>query len=144
MFQSVRSFAAAACAVVALALGVASAPSVHAKGGVGGGAKAGALLAPITGPAIGGLVPKGFARYRNVNGIQDFIVEAAPVNLPDGTILAVWLNTNPVPVTTMTVTLGTARSPLLASNLGNVVPVINRGDVVKVTNGGNVIMTGHF
>jgi hypothetical protein len=144
MFQSVRRLAAAACAVAVLALGVASAPSVQAKGGVPAQPQAGQLFAPLTGPAIGGLVPFGHARYRTANGVRDFIVAAHPVNLPDGTILTVWLNTDPVPVTTMTVLQGVARSPLLATDLGSTVPFIVPGDVVTVTNGATVVMSGHF
>jgi hypothetical protein len=143
MFRSVRRIAAAACAVAALALGMASAPSVQAKGGVPPVAPAGQLFAPLTGPAIGGLVPFGHARYRTANGVRDFIVAAHPVNLPDGTLLPVLLNGTQI--TTMTVVGGVARSPLLATDLGSTVPFIVPGDVVTVTNvAGAVVMTGHF
>jgi hypothetical protein len=136
--------AAVAYAVAVLALGLASAPSVQAKGGVPNQPKPGQMFAALRGPAIGGLVPRGNARFRNLNGVQDFVVEASPVNLPDGTMLPVLLNGTRI--TTMTVLLGVARSPLLATDLGDTVPAIQVGDVVTVTNlaGTAIIMSGHF
>jgi hypothetical protein len=146
MFQSVRGIAIAALAVAALAVGVTSAPSVQAAGGVPAPAKApkpGILFAPLTGPAIGLLVPFGHARYRTLGVVRDFIASAAPVNLPDGTVLNLSLNGSPL--TTMTVLLGVARSPLLATDLGMAVPFILRGDQVTVTDAaGAIVLSGTF
>jgi hypothetical protein len=126
----VRGIAIAALAVAALAVGVTSAPSVQAKGGVPAQPKPGIVFARLTGPAIGLLV-------------RDFIASAAPVNLPDGTVLNLWLNGSPL--TTMTVLLGVARSPLLATDLGDAVPFILPGDQVTVTDAtGAVVLSGAF
>jgi hypothetical protein len=139
----VRGIAIAALAVAALAVGVTSAPSVQAKGGVPAQPKPGIVFARLTGPAIGLVVPRGNARYRTLGVVRDFIASAAPVNLPDGTVLNLWLNGSPL--TTMTVLLGVARSPLLATDLGMAVPFILRGDQVTVTDAaGAIVLSGTF
>ncbi len=109
-----------------------------------GGGKPGGVRREInlSGDDINGVTPKGEAEFR-VRGQQTkFKVEVEHVNLPDGTVLTVKVNDNPVG--TLTLNLGTGELQL-NSNDGDTVPAIQTGDQVTVTDSsGTVLLSGQF
>ncbi|MCS6875163.1 MAG: CHRD domain-containing protein [Pyrinomonadaceae bacterium] len=97
------------------------------------------LVANLTGPAIGNVTPKGFARYNNSGGNRYFSVEVSNVNLPSGTKLSVILgNTN-----IGQITLSPMRNGRLLIQ-GSSAPTVNAGDSILITNASSTILSGTF
>lgn len=100
------------------------------------------LRTRLTGPAIAGVTPHGVAKYRERGAKRKFATEVQDVNLPDGTVLHVRVNSTEVG----TLTLSLQRGQLeLRTRDGDTVPVIVKGDVVTVVDAGNItIVSGTF
>jgi hypothetical protein len=105
------------------------------------------LIAPLSGAAIGGVVPTGKADFSSFQGGTSLVIGASNINLPDGTMLNVALDG--VTVGSMVVFSGTARQlPFTA-------PQIHAGEVITITEGasgggvivlapGSIILRGTF
>ena len=99
------------------------------------------LRTDLAGAAINGITPKGRAEFRERTNRQ-LNVQVEGVNLPDGTLLNVLINGNPVGQ----ITLATLRGSLqLNTNDNQMVPAITQGASVVVTDsGGATIVAGVF
>src|SRR5215213_6339833 len=101
------------------------------------------IQASLTGPAIGGVTPGGFAEHRtDDSGRRRLDVQASSVNLPQGTVLNVVLN-NAV-VGQMTVNQFSGAFLSLDSNNGQNVPPASNGNTVAVMNGTTTVVSGVF
>jgi hypothetical protein len=102
------------------------------------------LRTKLTGPAIGGEVPHGVAKFRErANGNRRFSTEVEDVNLPAGTVLHVFVNSTELG----TITLSALQKGELEVKTrdGGVVPPMAKGDVVTVKDSGNItILSGTF
>src|SRR5918997_5954276 len=63
-----------------------------------GATPGGEVDAPLSGPAINGVTPEGRARYELEFGRREFEVEVRDVNLPQGTVLSVFVNATQVAI----------------------------------------------
>jgi hypothetical protein len=101
------------------------------------------IQASLTGPAIDGVTPGGFAEHRtDDSGRRRLDVQASSVNLPAGTILTVTLN-NAI-VGQMTVNQFSGASLNLDTNNGQNVPPAANGQTVAVLNGTTSVVSGVF
>lgn len=101
------------------------------------------LKAKLTGPAIGGEVPKGIAKFKEKGANRRFSTEVEHVNLPAGTVLHVFVNSTELG----TITLSALKAGQLEVKTkdGGVVPPMAKGDVVAVKDpGGITILSGTF
>ena len=106
------------------------------------------LWAPLSGPAIGGIMPRGNAQYESgangTNTVRRLDVFVSFVNLPDGTVLNVIIaspTTTPVgPVGTITLQNRSGALHLAGAN----VPTITPGTHIVIRNGDAPIMNGTF
>ena len=102
------------------------------------------LESRLAGASIGGLLPKGHAKFRSrANGQRDFNVEVEKVNLPSGTVLNVLVNNTNVGQITLRSTLENELE--LESERGAIVPNITTTSTVVVTDAqGKTILSGVF
>ena len=101
------------------------------------------LKAKLTGPAIGGEVPHGVAKFRERGANRKFSAEVQDVNLPAGTVLHVLVNS----VELGTITLSALQRGELEVHTkdGGIVPPMAKGGVVTVVApGGSTILSGTF
>lgn len=121
-------------ALASSALAIATAPFEHALAGGCGST----LTEQLSGTPLNGVVPEGqaFADESRIlcGGSTTLTVEAANVNLPDGTVLDVSLDFQPIG----TITISGARG-VLTVDLG---PFGLSNDEVRVTEAGKVILSG--
>jgi hypothetical protein len=97
----------------------------------------------LAGAAIGGLVPKGHARYRLRDGRRKLNVEVEKVNLPAGTVLSVFVDNVKVGEIVLRPTLENELE--LDTNKGQNVPQLTTISTVTVTNAqGATILSGVF
>lgn len=101
------------------------------------------FFAPLTGPAIDGITPRGNARYgTDANGNHFLTVEVGNVNLPPDSRLGVFVNGAPVGPIILT---PTHAGGLRISSTGNIpVPDITAGSTVSVRSDGSPILAGVF
>jgi hypothetical protein len=101
------------------------------------------LKTKLTGPAIGGQVPHGVAKFKEKGANRKFSTEVQDVNLPAGTVLHVFVNSTELG----TITLSALKRGQLEVHTkdGGVVPPMAKGDVVTVVDPGSVtILSGTF
>lgn len=106
------------------------------------------LWAQLSGPAIGGIVPRGNAQYESgaagTNTVRRLDVFVSFVNLPDGTVLNVIIGsptTTPVgPVGNITLQNRSGALHLAGANL----PTITPGTNIVIRNGNAAILNGIF
>ncbi len=101
------------------------------------------LKAKLTGPAIGGEVPHGVAKFRERGANRKFSAEVQDVNLPAGSVLHVLVNS----VELGTITLSALQRGQLEVHTkdGGIVPPMGKGGVVTVVApGGSTILSGTF
>lgn len=102
-----------------------------------------ALVAPLSGPAIGGMTPRGSGRYF-VDSLNNrfFETEVGNVNLPANSMLGVFLNGNQVGQ----IRLSAVKSGLLrlSTMMGQTVPNVTTGSALAVKNGETTILSGVF
>jgi len=105
------------------------------------------LSATLTGAAISGVVPKGSAEFDVGARAVTFSASAADVNLPNGTLLRVFVDI----VGVGKVSMGTMKLRLVGGAPGNAsltvrkaVPTMHAGDVVTVETATAVILQGAF
>jgi len=98
----------------------------------------------LAGSAIGGLTPKGHAKFRSrVGGESEFEVEVEKVNLAAGTVLNVLVDNLKVGELTLAPTLEAELE--LKSERGANVPAVVAGSTVVVTNAqGQTVLSGAF
>ena len=99
------------------------------------------LFAPLTGPAIDGIVPRGLGQYESWNTFRELDVYVSFVNLPDGTSLGVSV----AGASVGTITLHSHAGFLHLT--GGTVPVVAVGDALTVINNGNgnaTVLSGIF
>jgi hypothetical protein len=149
MKTAFRINTALAAALLALTLS----PTVRADhGGSGGGGGKGPtsqktrLRARLTGQAIQLITPEGHGDFRSETKGTRFKVEVEAVNLPDGTVLTVSIQSGAnAPVQVGEITLSAGEGELdLESRDGDVVPAVLSGDVLSVANAGTTILAGAF
>jgi hypothetical protein len=104
---------------------------------------ANALQAPLSGPAIGGVTPKGEADFQAFSdGSRRLDVEVEDVNLGDGTMLNVLIDGSQVGTLTL---MGHRAELELKTRDGQTVPPIVAGSQVMVTDqAGHTILSGTF
>ncbi len=143
--MKIRYVAAAALAAV---LSVAAFVNVDAfaRDGVRSSSASGARLqARLAGNAFNNLVPSGNADYRvETSGRRRLKVEAEDVNLPAGTVLAVFAGSTQVGTLTLSgLPLNTGEMEL-ESQQGQTVPTLPAGTMIAVMQFGNAtpIVTG--
>src|SRR5829696_6619402 len=102
------------------------------------------IQASLTGPAINGVTPGGFAEHRTEddNSRRRLKVDATSVNLPQGTVLNVVLN-NAV-VGQMTVNQFSSAFLDFDTNNGQNVPPASNGNTIAVMNGTTTVVSGVF
>lgn len=98
----------------------------------------------LAGSALGGLLPKGHARFRSYsNGLRDLNVEVEKVNLPVGTVLKVLVDNVNVGQITLSSRLESELE--LESEHGAIVPIVTTTSTVVVTDAqGKTILSGVF
>lgn len=109
------------------------------------------LWAQLSGPAIGGILPRGNAQYESgatgTNTVRRLDVYVSFVNLPDGTVLDVIVGnvtTTPAgPVGTITIQNRAGALHLVAGN-GTTVPTITPGTNIVIRNANAPILHGVF
>jgi acetamidase/formamidase len=100
----------------------------------------------LSGGAIGGKTPSGNADFRSeaARNRSRLNVEVENVNLPDGTVLTVFVSHGAaVMVGQIHLRAGFGEMELNSQD-GDSVPTIVKGDMVTVNNGATVILTGVF
>jgi len=109
----------------------------------GGGDVVSKIEANLSGAAINGLLPRGEAETKTfVNGSREFEVDVTSVNLPDGTVLKVFVDG--VQAGTLRI-VGMMGELELKTSEGQTVPPINSRTRVVVSNqAGNTILAGAF
>jgi CHRD domain/FG-GAP-like repeat len=100
------------------------------------------LFATLSGPTIGGILPRGYGEYESKPTRTDLEIELAQVNLPAGTILNVTVGTTAVGNIVMRAE-GEGKLKLRSTN-GDIIPVIIDGTSVTVKNGTATILSGIF
>jgi hypothetical protein len=102
------------------------------------------LESRLAGAAIGGLLPKGHAKFRSrSNGRRQLNVEIEKVNLPAGTVLDVLIDNSNVGQITLRPTLENELE--LESEHGAIVPTVTPTSTVVVSDAqGNTILSGTF
>lgn len=102
------------------------------------------LESRLAGAAIGGLLPKGHAKFRSrTNGRRDLSVEVEKVNLPAGTVLNVLVDNANVGQITLSSMLENELE--LESEHGAIVPNVTTTSTVVVTDAqGKTILSGVF
>ncbi|HYH85433.1 MAG TPA: DUF4214 domain-containing protein, partial [Pyrinomonadaceae bacterium] len=101
------------------------------------------IEARLAGAAIGGLVPRGHARFRSEPGRRDFNVEVEKVNLPLGTVLGVFVDGQKLGDLVLRSTLENELE--LNTNDGQFVPDLTTASSVVVSNAqGQTILSGVF
>ena len=101
------------------------------------------IEARLAGAAIGGLVPRGHARFRSQPGRRDFNVEVEKVNLPLNTVLGVFVDGVKLGDLVLRSTLENELE--LNTNDGQAVPDLTTASRVVVTNPqGQTILSGVF
>jgi hypothetical protein len=105
------------------------------------------LRARLTGQAIQGVTPEGSADFRSETGRTRLQVEVEHVNLPAGTVLAVFLQSGtnaPVQIGQIAVSSTGFGELELDSQAGAIVPAVQNGDILSVVNGTVAILAGVF
>jgi hypothetical protein len=101
------------------------------------------IRASLSGPAINGVTPSGFAEHRTDDDNRRRLeVQASSVNLPQGTVLNVVLN-NAV-VGQMTVNQFNGAFLSIDTNNGQNVPPASNGNPIAVMNGNTTVVSGVF
>ena len=99
------------------------------------------LRTDLAGAVINGITPKGRAEYRERANSQ-LNVQVEGVNLPDGTLLNVLINGNPVGQISLAIQRGSLQ---LNTNDNQAVPTITQGASVVVTDAsGTTVVAGVF
>ncbi len=100
------------------------------------------LKTKLTGAPIGGVTPKGQAKYRDKGTSRKFHAEVDHVNLPAGTVLTVFVKSTKLG----TITLGSDSGSLeLNTKDGQTVPTMAKGDVITVVDPSSItILSGTF
>ena len=100
------------------------------------------FYAPLTGPAIGGMTPRGLGDYLGFTpGNKRLEVYVSYVNLPENTVLTVSVGTTAIGNITLHGHGGNLR---LTTQNGGTVPVIAAGTALTVKNGTATILSGTF
>jgi hypothetical protein len=104
------------------------------------------IRASLTGPAINGITPSGFAEHRTETGLSDgrvrLDVDVFSVNLPAGTVLNVVLNNAVIGQVTLD---GFGNAFFRRdTNDGQTVPPASNGNPIAVMNGNTTIVSGVF
>jgi hypothetical protein len=103
------------------------------------------LNTPLHGAAISGEKPNGTADFRTDGTRTRLTVEVEDVNLPDGTILSVFIVHNGSGTSAGKLKLAAGFGELeLRSQDGDVVPAVQDGDVVLVKQGSSRRLAGVF
>jgi hypothetical protein len=105
------------------------------------------LRANLTGPAIQAMKPEGNGDFRSETSRTRLQVEVERVNLPAGTVLAVFLQSGtaaPVKIGTITISATGFGELELESDHGAMVPAVQSGDTIMVSNAGVSILAGVF
>ncbi len=105
------------------------------------------LKTKLSGAAINSVEPEGSANYHVNQNVSVFTVEVENVNLAEGTVLGVFVESAGVRTSVGEITLeeGGAGELSLNSRAGDTVPAIQSGDIVIVaTTDGSAILSGVF
>jgi len=105
------------------------------------------LRTSLAGGAISGVVPSGHADFRSESdrNRSRLNIEVEHVNLPDGTVLSVFVSHAGTSVKVGEIRLQGGFGELeLNSQDGATVPAIVKQDMVTVNNAGGAILTGVF
>ena len=105
------------------------------------------LRARLTGQAIQGVLPEGGGDFRSETSRTRLQVEVEHVNLPSGTVLAVFLQSGanaPVQIGQITLSATGFGELEMDSEHGAMVPAVQNGDVLSVSNAGTAILAGAF
>jgi hypothetical protein len=100
-----------------------------------------AFYAPLNGPTIAGILPRGMAQYAEFGTARRLIVYVNQIRMPNGTELGVAVNGAPVGTITLNLGEGVLR---LDTNNGGSVPVIVAGDTVTVRSADAPVLGGIF
>ena len=101
------------------------------------------ISASLTGAAIGGVVPSGFAEHRNdiEDGRRRLSVQASSVNLASGTVLGIYVNNALVGQMAINNGFGFFN---IDTNNGQSVPNVSSGMPIAIRQGTTDILTGIF
>ena len=107
------------------------------------------LRARLAGPPINGLDPSGSAEFRQRQTQRRFSAEVEDVNLPQGTVLNVFVDPASVCTGTLLGTITVGPPPVRGGDLnldtrnGDSIPRMNAGNIVSVcTAGGRRVLSG--
>lgn len=99
------------------------------------------FFAQLTGPAIGGMTPRGLGEYEAQGTERELEVYVSFVNLPENTVLAVSVGN----VAVGNITLHSHRGTLhLETDHGGTVPIITNGTPITIKNGAVTVLSGTF
>ena len=99
------------------------------------------FFAQMTGPAIGGMVPRGLSEYESRGTNRELETYVSFVNLPENTVLAVTVGTGAVGNITLRNRAGSLR---LSTDNGGTVPTVINGTTITIKNGTTTILSGTF
>lgn len=99
------------------------------------------LFANLRGAAIDGIVPHGIGLYHALDGRRTLEVFVSSVNLPNGTVLQVILDSATIGTITLQNRSGSLR---LTTDNGGTVPTVNVGSTLTVSNGNATVVSGTF
>ncbi len=99
------------------------------------------FFAQLTGPAIGGITPRGLGEYEARGTERELEVYVSFVNLPENTVLAVSVGNAVVGNITLHNRGGALR---LETDNGGTVPIITNGMPITIKNGATTILSGSF
>lgn len=99
------------------------------------------LRATLSGPVFAGEKPSGSAEFEMDNSVKRFAVEVQDINLPDGTVVNVFVNGIKAGAIKLVAQGGTL---LLSSAAHQTVPNITVGSRVAVMHSGLKILGGQF
>ena len=100
------------------------------------------IFAGLTGPTIGGIMPKGYAEYEIHSSRTELEVDIRQINLPTGSNFAVMIDN--VQVGSMTLESDRESELRLRSDRGDTVPVINGGEAIEIRFNGAAFLSGVF
>lgn len=147
MKKALRIHATLAAAFLALVLPYAARADHGASGKGNDQTQEVRLRARLTGQAIATITPEGSGDFRSESSDTRLSVEVEHVNLPAGTVLAVFIQSGtnaPVQVGTITLSATGFGELELDSDHGALVPAVQNGDVLSVSNAGTTILAGVF
>ena len=105
------------------------------------------FFAPLSGPPIGGVLPRGLGSFVSFNDFRRLEVFVSHVNLEEGQVLTVNIGEGNSPdVVVGTITLDDHEGALhLDTRHGDTVPVVVNGTPINITDdGGNTVLSGVF